>query len=100
MLSIIHDNLKIYFDWSEPKNSYSENNLIINGTIVTPYRISNKEKNNSSFFIVQLPDMYFTIRNNTLYGVHDLYGSFSGNLNEEILFEKIISDSNIHKCGL
>ena len=99
MLSIIHNDLKIVFNWVEQKNIYNHEQLLVNNELVTPLRISNKEKNGIKHFIIQLTNFYFTVSNNTVYGVHSLHGSFSGYLNEDILFDKDVFNDELKTCG-
>lgn len=85
MIKINYSEDEILFEWDNPENSYSDD-ILLNGLITTPKKISNKKKLNGDFFVIYMENFYFTITNEYVLGVHNYLGSFKGKLNEKINF--------------
>jgi len=63
------------------------NEIIINGNSIIPLNVFKNSKGSIMIFV----DKYlnFNLNNNSVCGVHKLYGDFNGKINEEITFVPI-----------
>lgn len=60
------------------------NEIIINGSGVTPLRIFKNSKGSIMVFVNK--DLNFNIKNDMICGVHKVYGDFNGKINKELSF--------------
>lgn len=98
MLKINYNENSISFEWENPTNDYPFDEIILNGVVTKPYRITNKEKDGKRFFIVRDTNFHALLNNNLVYGIHFLLGSFSGEINNTIPFSSIEEDPHGFSC--
>lgn len=98
MLKINYNENTISFEWENSTDGYPFDEIIINGVVTKPYRITNKERDGKRFFIVRDTNFHFILNNNSVYGTHFLLGSFSGEINNTMQFLPIEEDPHGLSC--
>jgi hypothetical protein len=98
MISITHDDKNILFQWDDIKNHYDLGEVILNGVNTIPIKIKNRQKLNSEFFIITLPNLSFIISNGLVNGFHNELGTFNGELNSQTEFIPVVKESHRFDC--